>query len=143
MEPKYSKSIKWPEITFLGKHMKQIPSPPFWGGVRVKKWSPFFDLGAQTPIFGHPNLGTFDRNCQKCPYPGVEKWDFKCPNPKKETTFSRQHPLKMVEKTFVLCVYHFWKSNRLNLKKCTFWTILSRFSLSTDPKIEMLCKMSI
>ena len=29
-----------------GKHMKQIPSPPFWGGVSVKKWSPFFDSGA-------------------------------------------------------------------------------------------------
>ena len=33
--------------------MKQIPSPPFWGGVRVKKWSPFFDSGARSPIFGH------------------------------------------------------------------------------------------
>ena len=46
---------------------------------------------------GHLKMGSFDRNCQKCPYPGAEKWDFKCPNPKKETTFSRQHPLKMVE----------------------------------------------
>ena len=33
--------------------MKQVPSPPFWGGVRVKKWSPFFDSGARSPIFGH------------------------------------------------------------------------------------------
>ena len=39
--------------------MKQIPSPPFWGGVRVKKWSPFFDSGAQSPIFGHLKMGTF------------------------------------------------------------------------------------
>ena len=39
--------------------MKQIPSPPFWGGVRVKKWSAFFDSGAQSPIFGHLKMGTF------------------------------------------------------------------------------------
>ena len=39
--------------------MKQIPSPPFWGGVRVKKWSPFFDSGARSPIFGHLKMGTF------------------------------------------------------------------------------------
>ena len=38
--------------------MKQIPSPPFWGGVRVKKWSPFFDSGARSPIFGHLKMGT-------------------------------------------------------------------------------------
>ena len=35
--------------------------------------------------------------CQKCPFSGSRKWDFACPNPKTETTFSRQHPPKMVE----------------------------------------------
>ena len=39
--------------------MKQIPSPPFWGGVRVKKWSPFFDSGARGPSFGHLKMATF------------------------------------------------------------------------------------
>ena len=28
-------------------------SAPFWGDVGVKKWSPFFNSGAQSPIFGH------------------------------------------------------------------------------------------
>ena len=42
--------------------MKQIPSPPFWGGVRVKKWSPFFDSGARSPIFGHLKMGTFSKS---------------------------------------------------------------------------------
>ena len=36
--------------------MKQIPSPPFWGGVRVKKWSPFFDSGNRSAIFGTPKM---------------------------------------------------------------------------------------
>ena len=36
-----------------GEHMKQMVNPPFWGGVGVKKWSPFFDSAARSPIFGH------------------------------------------------------------------------------------------
>ena len=36
-----------------GKHMKQKPNPPFQGDVSVKKWSPFLDSGAQSPIFRH------------------------------------------------------------------------------------------
>ena len=57
--------------------------------------------------------------------------------PKTEATFSRQHSPKMVEWTFVSWVFHFWLRNQQIFKKCTFWTVLSRFSLSTDPKIEM------
>ena len=38
-----------------------------------------------------------DDFCQKCPFSGAQKWDFECPNPKSETTFSRQHPPKMVK----------------------------------------------
>ena len=36
-----------------GKHITQMSVPPFWGDVGVKKWSPFFNSGAQRPIFGH------------------------------------------------------------------------------------------
>ena len=39
-----------------GKHMKQMLNPPFWGGVGVKKWPPFFDSAARSPIFGHLNM---------------------------------------------------------------------------------------
>ena len=37
------------------------------------------------------------RICLKCPFSGARKWDFECPNKKNETTFSCQHPPKMVE----------------------------------------------
>ena len=66
-----------------GKHMKQLPSPPFWGDVAMKKWSQFLDSGARSPIFGHLKL-------PKVPI-------FRCPNPKTETTFSRQHSPQMVD----------------------------------------------
>ena len=39
-----------------GKHMKQMSNPPFWGDVGVKKWSPFFNSAARSPIFGHLNM---------------------------------------------------------------------------------------
>ena len=35
--------------------------------------------------------------CQKCPFSGARKWVLERPNKKTETTFSRQHPPKMVE----------------------------------------------
>ena len=38
------------------QHMKQTQSPPFWGDVCVKKWSPLLDSGARSPIFGHLKL---------------------------------------------------------------------------------------
>ena len=117
--------------------MKQMSIPPFWGNVGVKKWPQFLDTDAQSPILGHLNMGTFCNFGQKCPYSGAQKWDFECRYPKTEATFSCQHSPKMVEWTFVSCVYHFWVRNQQILKKCTFWTVLSRFSLSTDPKIEM------
>ena len=41
--------------------------PPLWGNVGWKKWSPFFDLAARSPIFGHLKMGTFDRNYPRSP----------------------------------------------------------------------------
>ena len=46
--------------------------PPFWGDIGMKKWSPLLDTGAQSAIFGPPKIGTFDRNCQKCPKMGLQ-----------------------------------------------------------------------
>ena len=48
----------------------------FWGGVGVKKWSPFLDSGARSPIFVFLKMGTFDQNGQKCPFLGDQEWDF-------------------------------------------------------------------
>ena len=58
-----------------------------------------------------------------CPCSIAQKWDFKRPNPKSETTFSRQHPPKMVDLTFVLCVYHFWMRNKQILNFAYFYLI--------------------
>ena len=126
-----------------GKWIKQTPTPPFWGDVGVKKWSPFLVWCARSPIFGRLNMGIFGQNCQKCPCSGAQKWDFERPKPKTETTFSRQHPPKMVEQTFVSCVFQFWMSIKQILKNCIFWAVLSRFSLSTHPKIGRSCAGSI
>ena len=42
------------------EHMKQMPSPPFWGNFGVKEeWSPFLDSGTQNPMFGRLKMGTF------------------------------------------------------------------------------------
>ena len=89
------------------------------------------------PIFEYLNMGTLGRNCQKCPYSGDRKWDFKCPNPKTGTTCSRQHPPQMVEETFCFifsCVYHFLhhlsccslsKKMKCN-SRGNFWSLNSR-----------------
>ena len=53
----------------IGKRIKQMSIPPFWGDVGVKKWSPFLDSGARSPIFGHLEMGkvpTF-----RCPKMGL------------------------------------------------------------------------
>ena len=76
-----------------GKCIKQTPTPPFWGDVGVKKVVSVFRFGHSKTHFWAPKNGHF---CQKCPFSGAQKWDFECPNPKSETTFSRQHPPKMV-----------------------------------------------
>ena len=47
-----------------GKHMKQMLNPPFWGGVGVKKWSPFLDSDARSPIFGHLNMSKVPIFCR-------------------------------------------------------------------------------
>ena len=41
------------------KHFKQMPCPLFLGGVGMKKWSQFLDLGARSPIFRHLKMATF------------------------------------------------------------------------------------
>ena len=49
--------------------MKQMSTPPFWGDVGVKKWSPFLDSGTRSPIFGHlkmPKVPIF-----RCPKMGL------------------------------------------------------------------------
>ena len=49
-----------------GKHVKQMPNPPFLRDVGAKKWSPFFYLGARSPIFGHlkmPKVSIRSRSC--------------------------------------------------------------------------------
>ena len=73
-----------------GKCIKQTPTPPFWGDVGVKKWSQFFYSGTLKPIFGHLKMGTF--GISRCPKMGL-----RVPESKSETTFSRQHPPKMVK----------------------------------------------
>ena len=54
-------------------------------------------------------------------------------------------PKKMVEQTFVLrnAFTTFGRVNLMNLKKWNFWTALSPFTLSTDPRIEMQCKRAV
>ena len=84
-------------LSKIGKIMNQMSIPPFWEDVGVRKWSPFLDTSARSPILGHLIMGTFDNFGQKCPCSGAQKWDFKRPKLKKGTTFSRQHPPKMVE----------------------------------------------
>ena len=44
--------------------MKQTCYPPFWGDVGIKKWSPFLDSGAQSPIFWHLKTGTFGESAR-------------------------------------------------------------------------------
>ena len=75
--------------------MKQMSVPLFWED--VEKVVPVSDTCAQSRIFGHLNMGTFDDFGQKCPCSGAQKWDFKRPKPKTETTFSCQYPPKMVD----------------------------------------------
>ena len=42
----------WLFLIKSGKHITHMPNPPFWGDGGVKKWSPFLDLCASSPIFG-------------------------------------------------------------------------------------------
>ena len=99
-----------------GKHMKQVSNPSFWGDVGVKKWSPFFYSAARSPIFGHLKIGTF--GIFRCPKMGLQAAESK-----NGTTFSRQHPPKMVDLTLVSCVYHFWMRNKQILNFAYFYLI--------------------
>ena len=89
----FSKSPK------IGNRKKQMSILPFWEEVGVKKWSQFLDFGHSKSCiwtWAVP-LGTFSQNYQKCPSSGAQKWELEHLNPKTETTFSRQHPPKMLE----------------------------------------------
>ena len=69
---------------------------------------------AKVPIFRCPRMG------------------FECPNQKTETTFSRQHPPKMVEQVFVLFIYHFWTRNRLIMNFEHFELVLPCFYIEKN-----------
>ena len=71
-------------------HVKQVSNPSFLGIVGDKKWSPFSDLGVQSPILWHlktANLSVL----------GAKKLDFGRPNLKTDTTFCHQLSPKMME----------------------------------------------
>ena len=44
-----------------GKHMKQMPSPPFWGDVAMKKWS----RSPRSAHFQVPENGTLSARIKK------------------------------------------------------------------------------
>ena len=90
-------------IDLVITHLTHPWGPPWTLATLGDPWRPLATLGDM------PENGHF---WGKCPFSGAQKWDFECPNPKSETTFSRQHPPKMVEQVFVLFIYHFWKRNR-------------------------------
>ena len=58
-EPRTTKnSSKQPKICKIWSVVVN-PSITFWGDVGVKKWSPFLDSGAQSPLFGHEDISKF------------------------------------------------------------------------------------
>ena len=80
-------------------------------------------------LIGLGEIGLVDPDfCRKCPFSSAKKWDFCCRNKKMETTFQCQHPPKMVNYLFVLCVYHFWVDS---ITVSVFVIILRRAGLST------------
>ena len=95
------------------------------GGWWHEKVVSVFSVGHPKSHFLVPKIGQF---CKKWLFSGAKKWDFGCPKLKTETTFSCQHPPKMVEWTFVLYVYHFLVGFQPNLKNCIFCTVLEPFS---------------
>ena len=57
-----------------------MSNPPFWGDVGVKKWSPFLDSAAQSPIFRHLKIGTFGIFRHIRHIRGVQSLFGQCPN---------------------------------------------------------------
>ena len=45
-----------------GKPQKQMPIPPFWGDLGVKKWPQKFCLGTRNAICLFPKIGTFAKS---------------------------------------------------------------------------------
>ena len=105
-------------IDLVLTHLTHPWGPPWTLATLGDPWRPLATLGDM------PENGHF---WGKCPFSGAQKWDFECPNPKSETTFSRQHPPKMVEWVFVLFIYHFWTRNRQILNCEHFELVLARF----------------
>ena len=67
-----------------------------------------------------------DQKCKKDDFWGIFlAWPPFCR--KSETTFSRQHPPKMVEQVFVLFIYNFWTRNWQILVFEHFELVLGRF----------------
>ena len=95
------------------------------GGCWHEKVVSVFSFGNPKSLFLALENGHF---CQKCPFSGAKKWHFERPNLKTETTFSSQHPPKMVDYMFVLCVYHIWVGFKTILENCIFCTVLEPFS---------------
>ena len=94
-------------------------------------------------------MGTFDRNHQTCPYSNSKNGTSSVRVQRRWPLFRNKTtpppPKKMVEQTFVLrnAFTTFGRVNLMNLKKWNFWTALSPFTLSTDPRIEMQCKRAV
>ena len=105
-------------IDLVITHLTHPWGPPWTLETLGDPWRPLTTLGDM------PENGHFGG---KCPFSGAQKWDFECPNPKSETTFSRQHPPKMVEQVFVLFIYHFWTRNRQILNFEHFELVLACF----------------
>ena len=70
-------------IDLVLTHLTHPWGPPWTLATLGDPWRPLATLGDM------PENGHF---WGKCPFSGAQKWDFECPNPKSETTFSRQHP---------------------------------------------------
>ena len=115
------------------KRTKQTRIPSFWGDVGVKKWSLFSDLAAQSPIFwALENKHLF----KKCSILGTKNGSMGARIQKRRPLFSCQYPPKSMERTFVLCVYHFCVNFKPILKFCSFWTVFGPFYLEQQTKIK-------
>ena len=96
--------------------MKQVSNPPFVGIVSNKKWSLFLDLGVQSPIF-------CTQNHWKWPFSGEKKWDFRCLDPKTETTSNNLIFVGNKEAWYIICNMYYicYRLFQLNLP-ILIWT---------------------
>ena len=91
--------------------MKQKCYSPFWGVVGIKKWSPFLDSGAQSPIFWHLKTGTFAESARfQVPKNGISDHETE----KRRPLFNANIPPKW----WITCLFHSF---------ITFGWVLSQF----------------